>query len=111
VRLYVHETLHAKVFVVGRTAFIGSANLSARAHADETVEAAIQTTDPAIVADAREFVRELAAGATGAPAGRARQSVRPPRPAAPELVTDFWAVLWNARSSDPPRPFCRTVHQ
>lgn len=88
VRLYVHETLHAKVFVVGRTAFVGSANLSRRAHDDGTVEAAIQTTDPAVVADARRFVREMAAGAT--------------------MVNDAWltwaeavpvrssnAVLWN----------------
>ena len=28
VMVYVHETLHAKVFVVGGTAFVGSPNLS-----------------------------------------------------------------------------------
>lgn len=59
VHVYVHETLHAKVFVVGRTAFVGSANLSARAAHDGTVEAAVESTDPALVADAREFVRRL----------------------------------------------------
>ena len=64
VRVYVHETLHAKVFVIGRTAFVGSANLSARAANDHTVEAAIQTTDPTIVAEARDFVRRLAKDST-----------------------------------------------
>lgn len=64
VHVYVHETLHAKVFVIGRTAFVGSANLSRRAHEDHTVEAAIQTTDPGIIAQSRAFVRELAASAT-----------------------------------------------
>ncbi|WP_422741627.1 phospholipase D-like domain-containing protein [Micromonospora sp. WMMD754] len=62
--LYAHETLHAKVFVVGRTAFVGSANLSRRAHNDGTIEAAIQTSDPLVCADARRFVDEMAAGAT-----------------------------------------------
>ncbi|WP_330466629.1 phospholipase D-like domain-containing protein [Micromonospora zamorensis] len=64
VHVYVHETLHAKVFVIGRTAFVGSANLSRRAHEDHTVEAAIQTTDPGIVSQSQAFVREMAAGAT-----------------------------------------------
>ncbi|WP_172894308.1 phospholipase D-like domain-containing protein [Micromonospora purpureochromogenes] len=64
VHVYVHETLHAKVFVVGRTAYVGSANLSRRAHEDHTVEAAMQTTDPGIVAEARAFVRRLADNST-----------------------------------------------
>jgi hypothetical protein len=64
VHVYVHETLHAKVFVAGRTAFVGSANVSARASQDSTIEAAVQTTDPRVVADARAFVRRLAGDAT-----------------------------------------------
>jgi hypothetical protein len=60
VQVYVHETLHAKVFIVGRTAFVGSANLSGRAALADTAEAAIQTTDPAVVIQARDFVRRLA---------------------------------------------------
>ncbi|MEV4656826.1 phospholipase D-like domain-containing protein [Micromonospora sp. NPDC049301] len=63
VLLYAHETLHAKVFVIGRTAFVGSANLSLRAHTDRTVEAAIQSTDAAVVVSAREFIDEMAANA------------------------------------------------
>jgi hypothetical protein len=63
-QVYVHETLHAKVFVIGRTAFVGSANLSARAADDGTVEAAVESTDPTLVADAREFVRRLTDDAT-----------------------------------------------
>ena len=64
VTVYAHESLHAKVFVVGGTAFVGSANLSRRATLADTAEAAIQTTDSGIVAQAREFVRRMAAGAT-----------------------------------------------
>ncbi len=64
VQVYIHDTLHAKVFIVGRTAFVGSANLSARAADDGTVEAAIQTTDPTLVTDALEFVHRLADEAT-----------------------------------------------
>ncbi|MGW3787243.1 phospholipase D-like domain-containing protein [Micromonospora chokoriensis] len=64
VLLYAHETLHAKVFVIGRTAFVGSANLSLRAHTDRTVEAAIRSTEAAVVVGAREFIDQMAADAT-----------------------------------------------
>ena len=42
---------------------MGSANLSLRAHTDRTVEAAIQSTDAAIVVGAREFIDKMAASA------------------------------------------------
>lgn len=47
--------LHAKVFVVGRAAYIGSTNASNRS-ANHLVEAAIRTTEPDAVSAAREFV-------------------------------------------------------
>lgn len=50
--------LHAKVFVLGRTAFIGSANASNRS-ASQLVEAVIRTTEPGAVGAAREFVSGL----------------------------------------------------
>lgn len=50
--------LHAKVYVFGTTAFIGSANASGSS-AENLVEAAIRSTDRSTVRDAREFVREL----------------------------------------------------
>lgn len=50
--------LHAKVFVLGRTAFIGSTNASNRS-ASQLVEAVIRTTEPGAVGAAREFVSGL----------------------------------------------------
>lgn len=64
VEVYSHPTLHAKVFVIGRTAIVGSANLSQRASFDNTAEAAIQTTDRAIVGQARDFVKRMEDDAT-----------------------------------------------
>ena len=58
VTVYSVPNLHAKVFVLGRTAFIGSANASNRS-ASQLVEAVIRTTDPDAVGAAREFVSGL----------------------------------------------------
>jgi hypothetical protein len=49
------ENLHAKVFVFGKTAVVGSMNVSRRS-ADLLQEAGVLTTDPALVAEARGFV-------------------------------------------------------
>lgn len=53
--------LHAKVYVFGRTALIGSANVST-ASADRLVEAVVRTTDSDAVRAAQRFVTELAIG-------------------------------------------------
>lgn len=58
VTVYSVPNLHAKVFVLGRTAFIGSANVSKRS-SSQLVEAVIRTTDPGAVGAAREFVAGL----------------------------------------------------
>lgn len=50
--------LHAKVLVVGQTAFVGSANAS-RNSADHLAEAAVQTTDPATVAEVKAYIDAL----------------------------------------------------
>ena len=55
VSIYSVPNLHAKVFVVGRTAFIGSANVSKNS-AEELIEAAVRTTDPSVVSTPRQFV-------------------------------------------------------
>ena len=55
VAIYSVPNLHAKVFVIGRAAFIGSANVSNRSAA-QLVEAVIRTTDSRVVRDARQFV-------------------------------------------------------
>jgi len=57
VSIFSVKNLHAKVFVFGRTAFIGSANVSERS-ARQLFEAVVRTTDTRVVRDARDFVRE-----------------------------------------------------
>lgn len=57
VKVYSVPNLHAKVFVIGRAAYIGSANVSNRS-ASQLVEAVIRTTEPSAVRSAREFVRD-----------------------------------------------------
>lgn len=56
VLVYCVENLHAKVFVFGRTAFVGSTNAT-RNSAEGMVEAVIRTTDRDAVEEAREFVK------------------------------------------------------
>jgi hypothetical protein len=58
VRAYSVPNLHAKVFVLGRAAYIGSANASNRS-ASHLVEAVVRTTETDTVRSARQFVREL----------------------------------------------------
>lgn len=50
--------LHAKVFVMGRAAYIGSANVSIHS-ASRLVEALVRTTEPSAVRAARQFVQDL----------------------------------------------------
>lgn len=57
VKVHAHNTLHAKVYVFGKTCFIGSANASNSSR--NLVEACLQCTDPQIVADARAMVEGL----------------------------------------------------
>lgn len=55
VRVFSVSNLHAKVFVLGCVAFIGSANVSRRS-ARTLIEAALRTREPAAVRAARAFV-------------------------------------------------------
>lgn len=57
VRVFSIPNLHAKVFVLGRAAFIGSANVSNRS-ASQLVEAVIRTTEVSVVRSARDFVHK-----------------------------------------------------
>jgi hypothetical protein len=54
VKVHADNNLHAKVYVFGRTCFIGSANASNSSR--KLVEACLQCTDPAIVKGARAMV-------------------------------------------------------
>jgi hypothetical protein len=58
VRVYSRKNLHAKVFVFGTKAFVGSANVS-RYSANTLREAIVVTTDRSAVTAARKFVREM----------------------------------------------------
>ena len=58
VTIYTVPNLHAKLFVLPRAAYVGSANAS-RHSAGRLLEALLRTTDPAAVRSAREFVRSL----------------------------------------------------
>ncbi len=57
VAIFSVPNLHAKVFVVGRAAYIGSANVSGRSAA-QLVEAIVHTTESSAVSAARQFVRD-----------------------------------------------------
>lgn len=61
VAVYSVPNLHAKVFAFPRRAFIGSTNVSSRSGAF-LLEAVVEATARDLVADARLFVRGLAAG-------------------------------------------------
>jgi hypothetical protein len=57
ISVYSVANLHAKVFVVGRKAYIRSNNVSNNS-ATNLLEVAIRTTDPKVVSVARKFVQE-----------------------------------------------------
>ena len=57
VRIFNEPSLHAKVFVFGRTAYVGSTNVSENS-ASHHIEAALRTTDSSAVHTARAFINE-----------------------------------------------------
>nr|WP_255511148.1 phospholipase D-like domain-containing protein [Micromonospora sp. WP24] len=108
VRVVNHPWLHAKVYVAGRTAIIGSANVSERARTGRIVEAAIRTTDSETVAEVREFIDDLIRGGgrdidgdwvKAAKRLFPTKRVAPPwEPTPPPLTAPFrlWLGWWNA---------------
>jgi hypothetical protein len=79
VLIYSAGSLHAKVFVFGSTAFIGSANASNHS-ANTLVEALVATTDPQVVKAARSFVQGLCLQELGPKElDRLQDIYRPPR--------------------------------
>jgi hypothetical protein len=57
VAVYSVPNLHAKVFVLAKTAYVGSTNVSSRS-ASQLVEAVLRTTEPDAVQAARKFVED-----------------------------------------------------
>jgi hypothetical protein len=107
--------LHAKVFVVGRAAYIGSTNVSNRS-ATQLIEAVIRTTEPAVVHAAKQFVHELCLHELtptvlkrlaklyhpplipGGKRGKARQAITSKRPSLPRLLfAQLDLVDWSER--------------
>lgn len=85
VRVYSVNNLHAKLFVFGSRAFIGSANASNRS-ANGLLEAVVETTDKKTVKAAREFVHSLCQRELGPEMLKKLQKLwRPPK--FPENVT------------------------
>lgn len=79
VRVFTHASLHAKVYVIGRAAFVGSANVSFNSES-KLVESALLCSDTATVRKAREFVMGLAIERLGPEALRQLQKhYRPPK--------------------------------
>lgn len=58
VQIYSHENLHAKLFVVGKTLYCGSTNVSGNS-ANRLQESLLKTTDKKVVKDAKEFIDSL----------------------------------------------------
>lgn len=64
VRVFSFPNLHAKVFVIGSTAFVGSTNVSQNSE-KVYVEAAIKTKVESLIDEARRFVQNLATDEIG----------------------------------------------
>lgn len=79
VRVYSQAGLHAKVFVLGSKAFVGSPNVSGRS-ANHLQEAMIVTSDRKVVADAKRFIDDMCLQELG-PKGvdRLAKMYRPPQ--------------------------------
>jgi hypothetical protein len=73
--LYSVPNLHAKVFVVGNTAYVGSTNVSIRS-ANQLVEATLRTTEPEAVQAARDFVQQHCLHEQPGRVGRWRSATR-----------------------------------
>ncbi|MDX6767067.1 MAG: phospholipase D family protein [Candidatus Methylacidiphilales bacterium] len=57
VRVYSVANLHAKVFVLGRVVYVGSANVS-RHSAQQLFEAVIRTMDAEVLSSAKQFIQQ-----------------------------------------------------
>lgn len=64
VRIFSKPNLHAKVFVFGEVAFVGSTNVSENSE-DVYSEASIRTNQTSVISLARQFVRSLAVNEIG----------------------------------------------
>ena len=101
VEVHAHNALHAKVYVFGRRAVVGSANVSASSAS--LTEACLETADPVAVAAAREFVLKLRSVPVGP------EMVKALVPLFPEAKAR--AGNGRARNASGPRLFIVPVHE
>jgi hypothetical protein len=88
------ENLHAKVFVLGNHAIVGSTNPSQHS-ANDLIEAAIETTDETTVVACRDFVLNLAGEyITLQHAREMKPLYKPPSPGKGKGATPKHAPLW-----------------
>jgi hypothetical protein len=106
--VFSYPQLHAKVYVFGTTAYIGSANASGSS-AESLVEAAIRSTDRVTVRDAREFVRKLSR--TLVPLGEEQLSVLEELYREPKRAATRGSARSISRSRNGPRVWIVRTHE
>ena len=105
VRLYSLDNLHAKVYVLGSLAFIGSSNASSRS-SEGLEEAVVRVRDPRVVRDAREYVQGLCVRLlVHRDLDRLEKLYRPPR------IAGSGRRATSSRSSTKPRYFIAQVEE
>lgn len=79
VRVFTYANLHAKVYVIGRSCFVGSANVSSTSE-NRLVESTIVCSDAVVVRKSREFVLDHAVDRLGPEAlKQLKAQYRPPK--------------------------------
>lgn len=103
VRIFSVPNLHAKVFVAGRSAYIGSTNASGRS-ASQLVEAVVKINEPNLVKSARRFIERHCAHELGPKSlERLTKLYRPPR--APKGVRGIGRIKRSSSSPILPKVF------
>lgn len=104
VRVYSVENLHAKVFILGPHVIVGSSNVSAHSR-EVLVEAAVESTDPALRSEALTWLKSVAVAPVTPELAKMKQKLYvPPKWTAPsksKRVTPTFSRLWivNTHSS------------
>lgn len=107
VKVYSLETLHAKVYVFEKTAYVGSANASTSSK-EHLVEAVLEIRDPEAVLAARRFIGSLCVSRlTRKELNRLAEIYRPPRGIRKRALTPhtkqprLWIARLNEAEPDP----------
>ena len=105
VQLYSLGNLHAKIYVIGSVAFIGSVNASAHS-SDGLEEAVVRIRDPKVVREAREHIQNLPKELlVSRDLDRLEKLYRPPR------IAGSGRKATSSRSSTKPRYFIAQIEE